>query len=163
MDLRDSFKLLQKQDGCSTRFLQLLQKQNNEYLEIHSTDFKNKTKPVPEIISSYFKKKTDARHLRDSFKLCELLSQIQGIPYVASNYFKNETQRQGMHEILTNYFKNTTKGIPEIFKNYFKNKTQDKRDSFNYFKNMTIDPEILSKYFKNKGYPRFFQTTSKTR
>ena len=74
-----------------------------------------------------------------------------------------------MSEILSNHFKNKTKGVPEIFgaprdsfkllqgtrrilSDYFKNKTKEVVESLsNYFKNQILEsPEILSNPFKHQ-------------
>ena len=71
-------------------------------------------------------------------------------------------------EILSNYFKNKSQGVPEILPNDILQK-QDTR-SPRFFKNTSRArqgiPKILSNYFKAptsktryKGSPRFFQTT----
>ena len=83
----------------------------------------------------YFKnKKSD---LRNSSKL--LLNQSERSP---RDFFK-VLQKQGPSEILSNYFKNKTKGVLEILSNYFKNYRYTRRRL----------------YTKHERSARFFQTT----
>ena len=104
---RDSFKLLQKQN---TRGLQdsgilvnLPQKPDKRSPRFFQTNSKIKHKSS----ETAFKllQNVDTRGSWDS---CHITS----------------TTRQEVFEILSNYFKNRTQGVPEILSNYFKNKTQ---------------------------------------
>ena len=58
---------------------------------------------------------------------------------ILSNYVKDQTgspqeflqtTAKKVSEILSNYFKNRTKGVPKILSNYFEKNKRDFRDSF---------------------------------
>ena len=63
----------------------------------------------------YFK--TQTIEVREILSNYVLQKTRQGIPEILSNYFENKTQ--GVPEIILNYSKNKTQGIHEILSNYF--------------------------------------------
>ena len=115
---------------------------------------------IPDILSNYFK------------------NQTQVVLLILSNFFKNQTkvflEILSNHSFFSNCLKNNTQKNPLYsFPLLQKQDTRVSNILSNYFKNKTyVIPEILSKthrdfrnYTKkrNKGFPRFFQTTSKRR
>ena len=137
--------------------------------------FKNTSRQIKGY-GNYFKK-PDTRRSRDFFKLLKKRvleqtpgtrdfqdpfkfrqKQVQDIPKILSNFFKNQTQV--VPEILSNYFKTKTKVIPEILKITSKNQAQGvSKILSNYFKTKTVGIlTILSNCSKtrHKGSLRFF-------
>ena len=100
-------------------------------------------------------------------------NQTQEVPEILLNYFKNQVNyllqkgKKGVSELLSNWFKNKTKGVPEIISNKLLEKPGPNglQDSFKLLqkqKGFLRFFQITSKP-KQKGSPRFFQNTSKTK
>ena len=127
--LRDSFKLLQKQ--------------NQRYVWDFYY-FKNTTQGIGEIIlnhvqkgsSQFFKTTSKAKQNCPRYPTNHIKNRTKGVSEVVSKYLKNKSNK--LPEILPNYFKNQTQEVPGILSNYFKNKTKGIH-------------EILSKYHKKRS------------
>ena len=159
MQLQDFFNFF-KNRGC----FNLLQKEN-------------KKKVFPEILSNYFKHRTqcpqdsfnylETKHKgpqgpQDCYKLLE--NKAKEFHDILSNHFKNQTEK--FPEFLSNYQKQDLHEFSEILSNYLKKHihTRSPQDFFNFFKNRGCFnllqkqnqtkkkgfPEILSNYFKHK-------------